>query len=61
MVPLVRLDLAREDLQQGGLAGAVLAQQAVHLARANVEVRAPQGVDTAVSLVDSVGTEDLGR
>ena len=43
---LVRLVGAGHDLDQGGLAGAVLAEQAVHLAGANVQVHPVQGDDS---------------
>ena len=60
IAPLSRLHLPGEDLQQRRLAGAVLADERVHLARAHVQVRAAEGVDAAVALVHAVGAEDLG-
>ena len=47
---LVGLVGAGEHLDQGGLAGAVLAEQAVHLAGADVEVDAVEGPDAGERL-----------
>ena len=51
------LDVARvghpqafEDLDRGGLAGAIRAEQAEALAGADLEVEAPDGMDVAVVL-----------
>ena len=47
-------DQAGQDLQQRGLAGAVLADQRVRLARGDVEADAAQRVDGAKGFVDAV-------
>ena len=56
-VPLVGLVRTGEDLDQGRLAGAVLAEQAVHLAGADVEVDAVEGADARELLDDAVHLE----
>ena len=56
-VPLVGLVRAGQDLDQRGLAGAVLAEEAVHLAGADVEVDAVEGADTRELLDDPVHLE----
>ena len=54
MCALVGLVRAGQDLDQRGLAGAVLAEEAVHLAGADVEVDAVEGAD-AGELLDDAG------
>src|SRR5262249_14053859 len=48
----VGLDDARQDLQERGLAGAVLADERVRLCRGDVEAHAPEGLDGAERLAD---------
>ncbi len=57
----VGVELARDHLQERGLAGPVLAAEAVHLARAQGEVRATKRVDAAEALADALRLEDRRR
>ena len=62
MSPDVCGDDAGQDLHQGRLAGAVLAEQRRHLAAVDVEVDALQRMDAAVDLGDVArGENDLAR
>src|SRR5438046_2147989 len=56
--PLVALAVALADLAERGLARAVRAEQAEHLAAADLEVHARQRLDLAVALANSA---DLHR
>ena len=59
---LVGLVAGREHLDQRRLAGAVLAEQAVHLAGADVELDAAQGEDAGEALDDAAHLQQrLGR
>jgi hypothetical protein len=51
-VPLPALDDAEEDLDESGLAGAVLAEQAEHLAGLDLQRHAPQCLDPLVALAE---------
>ena len=53
-LPLVRLVCTGQHLDQGGLAGTVLAQQTVHLSRGDIEIDAVQRADTGEALDDAV-------
>jgi hypothetical protein len=57
---LVRLVGAGQDLDQRGLARAVLAEQAVHLSGADVEVHTVERPDTGERLDDAVHLEEGG-
>jgi hypothetical protein len=59
--PLVRLLEARDDLDQGRLAGAVVAEQPQHLALAEVQVDVAQRRDRAEALGDVLDLEDVLR
>ena len=52
-------DDAAQHLDQRGLAGAVLADQRVHLASAQVELHVVQGLHAAVTLRQTVDSEDF--
>ena len=58
MLALARRVEAGEDLHQGRLAGAVVADDAEHLARRDMEVHVAQRGDGAEILVDAAGLED---
>ena len=60
-VPLVGTVRPGEDLDQGRLAGAVLAEQAVHLTGADVEVDAVERPDAREGLDDAVHLQQRGR
>jgi len=55
---VVRLDHAGKDVHQRGLAGAVLAQERVHLAGLEIEIDAAQGVHAAEALLDAVHLQE---
>ncbi len=56
--PRIRPVRARHDLDQRALARAVLADERVHLARADLEVRAAQGAYAGERLLDAGEAED---
>src|SRR5690606_40379474 len=57
-LPGVRLVRTGQDLDEGGLAGAVLPEQAVHLAGTDLEVHAVEGLG-AGEVLDDAG--EIGR
>jgi hypothetical protein len=57
----VRPHHARERLDERRLAGAVVAEQGVDLARAQLEVGARQGADVAVAALDAAGPQQDRR
>jgi hypothetical protein len=59
--PLVGLVGAGQDLDQGRLAGAVLPEQAVHLARPHVEVDPAEGPDAGELLDDAAHLQQCVR
>src|SRR6266852_4490588 len=52
---------AREDFDQGALAGSVFADEGVHLAREEIEVHIGQRLDGAKSLGDASELQNRGR
>ena len=60
IVPRVGLVVARDDLDQRGLARAVLAEERHHLAAGGVEVHAVQDLDAAERLADRARLESKG-
>ena len=57
----VALEHARHDLHEGGLAGAVLAQQQVDLARAHGQVAVAQRRHAAEAFLDALEFEEHGN
>src|SRR5690606_10206129 len=48
-----------EDLDQGALAGSVLAEQSVDLSRADLQIRTVEGEDAVEVLADGLRLEDM--
>jgi hypothetical protein len=59
--PGVRLVVAGQDLDQRRLAGAVVAEQAEHLALLEMQVDVAQRGDRAEALGDALDAQDLGH
>jgi hypothetical protein len=55
--PFIGLDDARHDLDEGGFAGAVLAQNGVNLAGLDGQIRLLEGLDAAIALGGALHTE----
>jgi hypothetical protein len=56
----VGADVAAEDLDEGGLAGAVLTYEGEYLAATQVKVHAAEGVDAAEVLIDGLHPKEGG-